>query len=394
MTTPTAGFPNEFQTEYARIPKAPLPGDYWEGQLFAGRHDNAVLARVTEVAYASTVTIGAFNATDQVGVTINGVNVAVAATTDAAATAVLLVAAINAATLLSGVITATYGAGAVLTLAGALGADLTVTEYSPSATTATISAVTASVVQPQVAYGYGVALNAPSGVMSGKKIMRPSSLSDSFAGVLVRTQHTDLPAAQIEATSATFNTNYCMPGQAYKIETANCGVMVEYVGTAPVETDSVYWICTGASAGLWRADDGSTAGTSQVSTLTITSVDDGLVGFSYDGLPALTLGATPNATADATSLRGLFVGNAAYAAIGTIVDNGAGTLTITFINDAVHTFADESTGTSAVAEVIDTAAVAAIPATAKLIPGYSWGKPSILAANDSPGRGYLRLNNP
>jgi hypothetical protein len=195
------------------------------------------------------------------------------------------------------------------------------------------------------------------------------------------------------ALNPDYGTTYLPPGYAYSLGLRDIGIKVEYVGDAPTETDDVYWICTGTHACKWRVDDGSVAGTSQVSTLTVTSVADGDVGFSYDGLPALSLTATGNATNDATSLYGLYLANASYMAITTsIVDNLDGTLTITFADDITHTFADESTGTSAVAENIDTAAVAGTAATAKLMPNLSWGKPTD-SAGPAPGA-FLRLNNP
>ena len=394
MTTPITGFPNSFQEDYARIPKAPLPGSLWEGELFQERPDGALIAKVTEVAYAATVTIAAFNSGDEVGINVNGVTIAVTAVTNATATALLLNTAINAATLLSGVLSSTV-AGPALTLAGALGQSITVTEYSPDATTAAVTGVTASVVQPQLCYGYGVAADIPSLSFNYNKVKKPSSLSDKFAGVLIRTIGTDLPAAQILATDALFDPNYLMPGQVYTRARENCGVVVEYVGEAPAQGDPVYWICTGNDAGKWRADDGGTAGTSEVVTLTLTTTATNLVAFNYDGLPNLSIAsASGTEVTDAANLYAQWLASAAYAAIGSIVDNLDGSLTITFFDDTRHTFTDGSGGASSIAEVVDTAAVAAIPATSQLIANYSWGRPSILAAADLPARAFLRLSNP
>lgn len=387
MATEVPGFPNSFQTEYARIPKAPLPGSLWEGELFNQRPAPGLIANVTPVAFSATVTIGAFNSGDQVGVNINGVQVVVTATTNADTTAALLNAAINDAALLAGVVSSTVAA-AVVTVTGATNVSVTLTEYSPDATSATVNVTQAAVVQQQLCYGYGVVRDVPSLTTNFHQIKKPSALTDDFAGVLIRTEGTNLPPAQIQAYNSTLDTRYLVPGQTYTVMKENAGVVVEFVGTAPTETDDVYLIMTGVNAGKWRVDHG---GTSQVSTLTVTSVGADTLAFNYDGLPDLSLTATGVAADDADDLADLWNANAQYAAIGTAVGNGDGTLTITFSDTVAHTFTDNSTGTSSIAESIDTVAVAA---NAKLIEQYSWGRPSIPASADLPARAFLRLSNP
>lgn len=384
MTITVPGFPNSYQTEYARIPKAPLPGDLWEGELFNERPIGGLIANVTPVAYGATVTIGNFNAGDEVGINVNGVQVSVTAVTDATATAALLNTAINAAGLLSGVLSSTV-AGPALTLAGALGVEIDASEYSPDATTATFSAVTASVVQQQLDFGYGVVRDVPSITVNRNAIKKPSAASDVFVGVLVRTRGGQIPPAQIEASG--FDPDYLMPGMTYAVLRANVGVVVEYVGDAPTESDPVYLIYSGANAGKWRVDNG---GTSEVVTLTLTTTATDTVAFNYDGLPDLSIAsATGTEATDAATLFGLWKANASYMAIGDIEDNGDGTLTITFNDTTTHTFTDNSDGTSSIAETVDTAAVAA---TAMLIDGYSWGLPSIPGSADLPARAFLRLS--
>lgn len=391
MTTPVPGFPNSFQTQYTRMPKAGLPGTYWEGELHTQRPASGLIACVTEVAYAATVTIGAFNAGDEVGININGVQVSVTAVTDAAATAILLNTAINSAAILSGVLSSVIAAPGVLTLAGALGVSIDASEYSPDATTAVFSAVTASVVQQQLLFGMAVVKDVPSATTNFIKVRKPSSADDIFAGVLAYTPGSDIPPDQILA--AGFNPNYLMPGQTYCVERANCGLYVEYIGDVPTEVDPVYYVWSGANAGFWQVTDGSTPGTSEVVTLTLTTTAADAVAFNYDGLPDLSIAsASGTETTDATNLYNQWISSAAYAAIGSIVDNADGTLTITFFDTTTHTFTDNSGGTSSIAEVVDTAAVASTPATATLVPGYSWGAPSI--TEDLPTRARLRLANP
>lgn len=380
------GFPNAPQSTYAKIPNSPLPGDVVRGNLWNDEARSVVVPRVTETGYVGTVTIANYNGGDTVGITVNGGIVAVIATTDAPTTAALLDAAINTAPFLSGVLTSTV-VGAVLTLAGAVGVAVEVVEYSPDTTTSAVTGETAAVLQPMICLGMGVKKVPPSQGW-GMSCDKPSALSDRLMGVVIRTNGS-LNSPTMRLASG-YNPDYLMPAQVYTalLGPVDTDVMVEFVGDAPTESDDVYWVCTGANAGKWRKDSG---GTSEVVTLTLTTTTADTVGFSYDGLPSLSITSAGGVEIDdAAALYALWVGNASYAALGTIVDNLDGTLTITFADTTTHTFADASTGTSSIAEAVDTIAVAA---TAQLIPGYSWGAPSIPASVDLPARAVLRLTN-
>lgn len=394
MTTVT-GFPNSFQDEYARIPKAPLPGSLWGSDQYNERPDCGLIAKVTPVAYAATVTIGNYNAGDEVGITVNGVDVVVTAATSAAATAAELNTKINAASLLSGVLSSTVD-GAALTLAGALGVAIEAEEYSPDTTTATFSAVTASVVQQQLNYGMGVARDVPSTTILYNKVKKPTSTSAKFAGVLVRTNGTDLPAAQILAAGG--DPDYLMPGQVYGLARKNCGVVVEYVGTAPVEGDPVYWICSGTDAGLWQTSDGSTAGVAQVTRGDVVFNSTDLVGLAVDSLSNLTVASNTSDDQTATDLRDAWNGSAEHFAVATASIDLSGAesyIILTFKDFSSHTVAAVSPATADITGITNTTeAVAAGAATAVLMPDFSWGRPSIPGSADVPARAFLRLSNP
>lgn len=374
MTISVPGFPNTFQTEYARIPEAPLPGDLWEGELFNERPIGGLIANVTEVAYGATVTIGAFNSGDEVGIIVNGVTIPVTAVTDASATAALLNTAINSASLLSGVISSTV-VGAALTLTGALGVEITASEYSPDATTATFSAVTASVVQQQLDFGYGVVRDVPSLTVNRNAIKKPTASTDTFVGVLVRTRGGEIPATQ--KLAAGFDPDYLMPGMTYAVMRANAGVVVEYVGTAPTESDDVYLIYSGTNAGKWRVNDGSTSQVTQgdvesnyaaaVSQVTrgdvqFNGTDD--VGLIVDGLDPLFVASNTDDDTTATDLRDAWNGDPAYAAIATASIDLSGAesyIILTFLDDQVHTVTAYSPATADITGITNTtAAVAAV----------------------------------
>jgi hypothetical protein len=492
--TAVTGFPNTFQSQYARMPKAGLPGMYWEGDLHNQTPASGLIARVTEVAYAATVTIAAFNSGDEVGVTINGGTIAVTAVTDADATAALLNTAINAAGFLSGVLTSTV-TGAALTLTGALGVSITASEYSPDATTAAFTGVTASVVQQQLLFGMAVVKDVPSTGTNFNKIRKATSASDIFAGVLAYSPGSDIPPDQILAAGE--NPNYLMPGQTYCVERANCGLYVEYIGTAPTETDPVYRIYSGTNSGLWRINSGQVsqvtqgdvvsnyvAGTAQVTrgdvqfsttddvgvnvdgmaplfvpsdtsdditvaalvvawnanpayfalatatadtsgaeswfiltfndtlvhtvtayspatatvatitntTAAVAAVAD-LVGVTVDSLPTISVASITDDDTTATALAAAWNGSASHAAVATATADLAGAtslLVLTFLDGTTHTVTAYSPATADVTSITNT--TAAVAATAALVPGYSWGSPSI--TTDVPARARLRLSNP
>ena len=380
-------FPIVPQTEYARIPYPSDVGEVWEGELFNENVERGLVAAVTEVAKVVEITIAANNPGDTVGVYIDGGLVVATAGANATATATALASAITTAVggFLAGVVDTASGALAVVTVTCELGVDPTFAEYSPDATTATPVTTTAAVVQQKLLYGMGVARDIPSATINTKKVKKPSSMSDAFAGVLFKTHGTNLPAAQIEALG--FNPLYLCPGYPYSVAKRNMGIKVSFVGSTPAEIDPVYWIKTGVNAGLWRTSSGAV---SQVSTLTLTTTATDLVAFNFDGLPDLSIASASGTEAtDAANLAAQWVSSAAYAAIGSIVDNLDGTLTITFADDVAHVFTDNSGGTSSIAETIDTAAVAA---SAELMPAMSWARPS--EPTTSPSVAYLRLSNP
>lgn len=394
LTNP-AVFPWTPQSDYARIPLAPLPGDLWEGELFTERVASGLIANVTPVAKQYTFEITANAASDSIGLYINGGLVAVPTAGSAALTAAALKAAIDAAVFAEGVIASVVLDTAELTINAVLGQDPTITAYVPDApaTTGTLTLVQAAVLQQKLVYGQAVCRNLPTNGNNLTGIRKPSSLSDEIYGVLVRTHGTNLPPDQISYTG--FDPLYLCPGFSYTVGQQNLGIVVEYVGDAPTESDPVYVVMSGSNAGYFDVVDGSTPGTSQVSTLTLTTTATDTVAFNYDGLPDLTIASASGTEAtDAATLYALWISNAAYAALGEIVDNGDGTLTITFNDTAVHAFTDNSGGTSSIAQTIDTAAVASTPATNKLVSRYSWGRPSIPSSDDQPARAFLRLSAP
>jgi hypothetical protein len=378
-------FPFVHQSDYARIPLGPLPGDMFEGELHNAKVHRGLIAKVTEVAKVITITIGANNAGDEVGVTIDGGTVAVTAGADATATAALLDTALEGASFLSEMIDTVVAAAAVVTVTFVAGFDPTVVEYSPDATTATVATTTAAVVQQKLLYGMGVVRDVPSTTANFTKVRKPTSLSDVFAGVLLRTHGTNLPAEQIRLAGQ--DPDYLCPGYPYTVVSSGIGIVVEYVGDAPAEDDDVYFIMSGANAGYWSTVDG---GTSQVSTLTLTTTAADTFSINYDGYPEITFTANGTEATDATTLTTAWNASPFYSALGTIENNGDGTVTITFADRSDHTFTDNSGGTTSVAESIDTDAVAA---TAQLRPEYSWAQPSAVTGAD-PDRAYLRLSNP
>lgn len=389
--------PNQFpwvpQSEYARTTYGQFPGDVWEGDLFNERNSRGLIAYVTPVAQVTDVLIGANNPGDSVGVYIDGALFEVTAGASAGATALLLEALLEASALLASIVSIVTVDTATVTITFADDQPHTVTEYSPAATTATVTPDTVAVSQQRLRFGYGVARQATGQSINTTKVVKPTSLSDVFAGVIFRTPTSGLPDALVFALDPDYDVNYLPPGKAYSLGWRDLGIVVEYVGSAPTETDPVYWICTGADAGKWRMNDGGTAGTSEVVTLTLTTTAADAVAFNYDGLPDLSIASASGTEAtDAANLYAQWLSSAAYAAIGSIVDNLDGTLTITFFDDTTHVFTDNSGGTSSIAEAVDTAAIAAIPATAKLMENLSWGRPT-----NSGGEvpcAYLRLDNP
>lgn len=378
-------FPFVPQSQFVDIPEGPLVGDLWEGELLNERVTRGLIAKVTEVSQITEVTIAANNPGDTVGVVIDGGTIEVTAGANAGATALLLKAKIEAAAFLSGKLSSVPVDGAKVTINFADYVEHTVEEYSPDATTATPDTTQDAVGQEKLLYGMGVVKKLPITTANNTCIAKPSSLNDVHAGVLVRTHGTNIPPEQIRVLG--FDPDYLCPGYTYTVGMNNLGVVVKYFGTAPSVGDPVYEIMVGENAGHWRIDDG---GTAKVVTITLTPAVGDAVGFSYNGLPPLTVTGTASAATDAAGVYALFVANASYMAlVDSIVDNADGTLTLEFKSGVNPTFADESTPDSVAAETVDTAYVAP---TAVLRSQYSWGRPSITAGD--PVRAFLRLSNP
>jgi hypothetical protein len=179
------------------------------------------------------------------------------------------------------------------------------------------------------------------------------------------------------------------PYGAYGLDYQAVGLIVEYAGAAPQPGDPVYVDMTGPGASrVHRVTSGATP---KEVTLTVTSVADGLVGFGFDALPALTITATADPVADAASLFALFTASAGYLSllpgVASIVDNADGTISIAFAEGLDPVFVDASTGTSTIVQTVDVAFVAA---TAKLLPYCSWDKPA--NASLVPPGAYLNLD--
>ena len=381
------GFPNSYQTQYARISKAPLAGELWEEEHWNARPLNGLLPAVDEVAFTKTLTFGANTPGDEVGISVDGGEIVAPSGADATATALAVSNAIKAAGFAWQVtIAESVPAAAVVTISGVLGQDPEILGVQKGATTVVIGVTQDAVTQPIVCFGEGVVVYDVGGDLNANKFRKPTALTDRFMGVVLRTTGAALPAGQLGEYNANLNPDNVVPGNPSSVEREDCGIVVDYVGTAPTPLDPVFLIMVGDDAGKWASTDG---GTSQASTLTVTSVADGNIAFGYDGLPDLVLLATAVAATDADALAVLWNANAAYAAIGAAVGNGDGTISLAFSDSAVHVFADNSTGTSTVAEVVDIAAVAA---NAKLIDYYSWGMASIEASADLPARAFLRLS--
>lgn len=390
-TTAVPGYPNEFQTQYTRLPKAPLPGEFAAEDLWNARPLSATLPWVDPVAYAQTWTIGNNTPGDVVGVEIAGGEVTVVSGADANATGALLKAKLDASGFVATYIaSSTDNGGGVLTVVGQLGQDPTIVPVEEGATTLAIVVDTPAQLPLIVCFGEGVARYDGGDGLNAYKFKRPDSMSDKLLGILLRTTGAKLPAGQVAelGTEPPLNVFNAQPGQTYSIERENVVVVVEYIGNAPTVLDDVYWIKEGADAGKWTTSDGAV---SKVVTLTATSVADGDIGFSYNGLPALSLTATGVAADDASALYQQLLASATYSGLfaspSDVVDNLDGTLSLTFAPGLSPVFADASTGTSTVAETVVTEAVAA---NAELVPQYSWDRATITA--DAPARAFLRAS--
>ena len=384
-------FPNAAQQVFTPVPDAPLIGDVWEGELFNPGVVSYYIPRVVEVGQTTSITLGANAPGDTLTITIDGVAVTATAGASLVASCAAVELAIETPALLSAIVGAT-STSPVVTLAFTDFAAHTVAVLSSGATTIVAALVTPAVANAQLDYGQWVAKRAAIGSMLNIA-GQPSATSDLFAGVLFRVPGAR-PFTDLQALITGQSADWLPVGLDYALAMAGVGIVVPFVGSAPGVLDPVFRVCSGgANYGKWATSDLSVAGTSEGVTLTLVTVAADVVAFDYDGLPPLSIAsATGVEITDAADLFAQWVSSAAYAAIGSIVDNLDGTLTVTFVDTTTHVFTDGSGGGSSIAEVVDTAAAAGTPASAVAMPTFSWGRPSISGVTNQPDRAFLRLS--
>jgi hypothetical protein len=388
MTNPNQ-IPYVPQSLYARSPYGQFPGDVWEGDLLNERQSRGLIAAVTPVSQVTDVLIASNTPSDDVGVYIDGALFFVVAGASAGATALLLETELEGAALLASIVSTVTVDTATVTITFADDQPHTVEEYSPATTTATPTDTTDAVSQQRLRFGYGVARQATGESINTTKVVRPTSLTDDFAGVLVRTS-TSLPNTLVLALNEDYDASYLPPGYAYTLAQRDLGVCVEYVGTAPTETDDVYWICTGTDAGKWRADDGSTSQVTQ-GDVEFNATDD--VGLIVDGFGPLFVASNTSDDQTATDLRDAWNADPAFAAIATASIDLSGAesyIVLTFLDDQAHTVTAYSPATADITSITNT--TTAVAASAQLKEHLSWGRPTNTAGEEPCA--YLRLNNP
>lgn len=387
----TVTYPDQFpyvaQSNYVDLPYGQRPGDVWEGDIHNERNGRGLIAKVTPVSQVTDVLIAANNPTDVVGVVIDGATIPVIAGASAGATALLLEAAIEASAILATIISTVTVDTATVTITFADDQPHTVTEYSPDATTATPSEVTAAVSQQRLLFGYGVVKEAVGDSANFTKVVKPTALTDDFAGVLYRTPSSNLTPEMTEYLG--FDGDYLCPGKAYSLGLRNLGIVVEYVGEPPVVTDPVYLIMAGANAGKWRVNDGGTAQVTR-GDVEFSTTDD--VGLTVDSLPNLFVASDTSDDITATALRDAWNASAEHFAVATAsvdVSGAESYIILTFKDTAAHTVAAYSPATADITSITDT--TAAVAANGQLIANGSWGRPSVSTGDT---RAYLRLSNP
>lgn len=350
-------FPESYQKNYTTVGRPFRIGDRIGVDPY---NDKTVRGNipVRVVKPQITTATAVANSGDTVGLTIDGGDFSVTSPVTNAQLAIDEAARLEGAPLLDTVLAAVpAGDDVVITFAD--NEPHTVTSISPAVADFTpIVTTQAAVANEKILPGMAVVRAAEGPGF----IARPSALGQRVVAVVLRKPAQIKPDNQ--ARIAGFDPLYLQPGDAFDAVAEGQG-RVAYIGTAPDLTNGpipVYVIKTGQNRGLFATSSGAVK---KVVTLTVTSVADGNVGFSYDGETALALAATGSATNDATSLHGQFIGSPAYMALvdggstTSVVDNLDGTITITFAEGVNPTFADASTGTSTVAEGVDTAFVAA-----------------------------------
>ena len=382
-------YPQDPQTVFASRVSDLNVGDQFMGDVLNDRRIGGYVASITPQPLKIDATITPNNG-DQIGWYIDGALVFVVSTADANATGLLLQTATAASPLLAALVGVTV-AGAVASLTFADNDPHTVVAYSPATADIAFAQTQAPINYQRFWFGYAMVKDpiAAHSSANGIAIATATAVTQTVLGYTMR-----IPGAAIESTRSVlleqgFDPDFLPPEGAYGLEVEGAGIVVEYAGAPPQPGDPVYVDMVGVGASrVHRITSGATP---KSVTLTVVSVADGLVGFQYDALPALTLTATASAVNDAASLFALFTASAAYLALlpgaASIVDVGDGTITITFAEGVDPVFTDASTVSSSVAEAVDVAFVAA---TAKLLPNSSWVGPANTAL--TPPGAYLRVD--
>jgi hypothetical protein len=363
-------FPYVPQSEFVDLPLGPFPGDLWEGDVINERNSRALIAAVTPVSQISDILIGANNPGDAVGVYIDGALVQVVAGANAGATALLLEAAIEAVVLFASIVSTVTVDSATVTVTFSDDQVHTVVEYSPAATTATVSEDTPAVSQQRLLFGMGVIRLAVGDSANFTKVGKPTSLTQKYAGVLLRTPSSDIPVDQIGLLG--FDSDYLCPGYAYTVAWKNFGVVVKYIGEAPTMLDDVYLIMSGTNAGHWMASSGAVsqitqgdvesnyvASVAQVTRGDVVFNGTDLVGLNVDGLAPMAVASSVDDDTTATALMTAWNANPAYFAVATATVNLAGAesyIILTFNDDLVHTVTAYSPATADVTGITNTTA--------------------------------------
>lgn len=316
------------------------------------------------VSQISTVTFTASNAGEAMQLKIDGVVVPFTSTgansTNATALEAALAEQLDEGDLLATILASGEANAAIVTLSFSDYETHTIELVAPGVTAATIATSTAASAMVQHKAGTFVARHATQTDPTLVRVKTPTSVSDRLIGLV--------EASPYPSEQTPLSNNYGLTEAGSWPTKTPFPVhdkgewCVQIAGNVTIG-DPIYVKTTGAKKGYAVATDGSVAGTSQVSELTVTPSATDTVGFHFDSLPALTVTSVDLAT-DNAALRDLFNGNAQYAAIGSAAVD-AGKIVVTFSDDQAHTFTDDSSGgTADVASADTTDAVAAIAATA------------------------------
>lgn len=352
-----------------------LPGERPRANIY---HDlpreNCVYA-ATDASQITEITFTATNAGDDVAVMIDGVSIpfdaAASTTLTAAAGATALTTASGPGKLLEPVIDEATANLAVLTIVFEDFGPHDVSFVGTVGTTATVANTTEGTASVRAVAGTVACLDETQGDPSVVRVVQPSAAGPNVpVGVVARgpytTNQTPPGAFGLVAPQA-------YPGRVCFSAWEDAEVEVRLAGDVSPFLPVYFVTSPGPTNGFFTGTSGATAGTGQVSELTITPAAGQDVSIHYDDLPPTTVFISVDLATDNVNLANAINSNAAYAAIlasPAVVD--AGKVILNFIPDAVHVFTDDSEAAAAVAEVITTPAVAATPATAALYPGAKW----------------------